>query len=173
MPYCQAEFWYIGSGLFLSCLPCPLNLVLQILSPFHFVPPCLQSSNDQSQPKPDAKWKENSFIIQMQTGPCEKVNITINFTWCKTQSLKLTNSKNANWNFENWFLFEGGSMDRKKSYQTCASELQLQLYYINFDKRKIQNGCFPQIALASRGRKRQERIGLHHSLSNLNKVWRK
>ena len=89
MPYCQAEFWYIESGLFLSYLPCPLNLVLQILSPFHFVPPCLQSSNDQSQPKPDAKWRENSFIIQMQIGPCEKVNITINFTWCKTQSLKV------------------------------------------------------------------------------------
>ena len=37
-------------------------------------------------------------------------------------------------------------------------QLQLQLYLL-FDKRKIQNGRFPQIALASRGGKRQEKIG--------------
>ena len=42
--------------------------------------------------------------------------------------------------------------------------------YLLFNKRKIQNGRFPQIALASRGGKRQERIGLHYSLSNLYKV---
>ena len=48
-------------------------------------------------------------------------------------------------------------------------QLQLQLYLL-FDKRKIQNGRFPQMALASRGGKRQEKIGLHYSLSNLNKV---
>ena len=50
-------------------------------------------------------------------------------------------------------------------------QLQLQLYLL-FDKRKIQNGRFPQIALARRGGKRQERIGLHYSLSNLDKVGR-
>ena len=43
-------------------------------------------------------------------------------------------------------------------------------FYLLFDKRKIQNGRFPQIALDSRGGKRQEKIGLHYSLSNLNKV---
>jgi len=42
--------------------------------------------------------------------------------------------------------------------------------YLLFDKRKIQNGRFPQTALASRGGKQQERIGLHYSLSNLDKV---
>ena len=41
-----------------------------------------------------------------------------------------------------------------------AGELQLQLQlYLLFDKRKIQNGRFPQIALA--GGKRQEKTGLH------------
>ena len=48
--------------------------------------------------------------------------------------------------------------------------LNLNLNFITFNKRKIQNGRFPQIALASLGGKRQERIGLHYSLSNLNKV---
>ena len=49
------------------------------------------------------------------------------------------------------------------------STFNFQLYFL-FDKRKIQNGRFPQIALASRGGKRQEKIGLHYSLSNLNTV---
>ena len=50
-----------------------------------------------------------------------------------------------------------------------SSNFQL---YLLVDKRKIQNGRFPQIALASRGGKRLERIGLHYSLSNLDKVRR-
>ena len=40
-------------------------------------------------------------------------------------------------------------------------------------EEKIQNGRFRQIALASRGGKRHENIGLHYSLSNLNKVRKK
>ena len=43
---------------------------------------------------------------------------------------------------------------------------QFQLY-LQFDKRKIQNGRFPQIAFTSRDRKRQERRGLNYSLSDL------
>ena len=37
---------------------------------------------------------------------------------------------------------------------TFAFNFQL---YLLFEKRKIQNGRFPQIALASRGGKRQEK----------------
>ena len=65
-----------------------------------------------------------------------------------------------------WQLLSGVNIN------ITALQLQLQLYSL-FNKRKIQNGRYPQLALASRGGKRQERIGLHYSLSNLYKVWRK
>ena len=40
-------------------------------------------------------------------------------------------------------------------------------------QKKIQNGRFRQLALASRGGKRHKREGYHYSLSNLNKIKRK
>ena len=52
-------------------------------------------------------------------------------------------------------------------------ENNINFNFITFNKRKIQNGCFLQIALASWGGKWQERMGLPYSLLNLDKVWRK
>jgi len=78
------------------------------------------------------------------------------------------------------FTEEGGQ--ESPGWEIAITELGKVLYqgdfnfnfnFITFNKRKIQNGCFPQIALASRGGKQQEGIGLPHSLSNLDKVWRK
>ena len=60
-------------------------------------------------------------------------------------------------------------ISRNSFANNYCNSLQLQLY-LPLNKRKIQNGRFPEIALASRGGKRQERIGLHYSLSNLDKV---
>ena len=62
------------------------------------------------------------------------------------------------------------SIDDNNKERQFVTTFQLSIFqlYLLFDKRKIQNGRFPQIELAGRGGKRQERKG--YSLSNLDKV---
>ena len=54
------------------------------------------------------------------------------------------------------------------TFYSSLDQLSTSTYYLTKEKYKMV--AFPQIALASRGGKRQEKIGLHYSLSNLNKV---